>query len=440
MNFPSPKQLGVGLLGAVLALASAACTSSSNDFISDSPLGGNHGANGAYDEGAGGAGTTSTSTGTGGDDAGRAISEADIIQIDGSRLYALSQYGGLSIIDMSTKDHLRLLGRYRSNGMPFEMYLRGDTVYALFSGFGQYVCTGASDQTCTWVQSSHIEALAVADAAHVTKLGSYDLPGDIADSRIVGDVLYAVTYENGTCWNCQTDPNTTITSLNVHDSAHIAVVDRLTYTAPDPDGYGWWQRSIAVNENRMYVGGVDWDGYSAGHSTIQVVDISDPNGHLVKGATVQTKGQIESRWQMDETNGVLRVISQPGVWETTEVPAVETFQVASATQVTKLGELNLTLPKPERLRSVSFDGSRAYAITSEQTDPLFTIDLERPRASGAGRRARHARLGLLHAAARRPAPRARLRAEQPRRLARRLALRRVGPREPDAARARPLRR
>lgn len=40
----------------------------------------------------------------------------------------------------------------------------------------------------------------------------------------------------------------------------------------------------------------------------------------------------------------------------------------------------MVLPRPERLRSVRFDGDRAYAITFEQTDPLFTIDLGEPAA------------------------------------------------------------
>jgi hypothetical protein len=35
---------------------------------------------------------------------------------------------------------------------------------------------------------------------------------------------------------------------------------------------------------------------------------------------------------------------------------------------------------PESLRSARFDGDRAYAITAEQTDPLFTIDLSDPAA------------------------------------------------------------
>jgi uncharacterized secreted protein with C-terminal beta-propeller domain len=377
MSLASRTRAVLCAASAAFACASAlvACTPGGSDYISDNPFGSNNNngeGNGATGTGAGGG----SSDGSGGNDPGRAIAEADIIQIDGPRLYALSQYGGLSIIDISTPDKLTMLGRYRANGTPFEMYRRDNTIYAMFSGWGQYSCD--ANDTCTWIQSSHIEALDVSDPRHIQKIGSFELPGDISDSRIVGDVLYAVTYEDGYCWNCGSSPNTTVTSLNVADPAHIAVVDHLSFTSPDPNGYGWWKRSISVNQSRMYVAGVDWDGTGEGHSTIQVVDISDPAGHLAKGASVSARGQIESRWQMDEKDGVLRVISQPGVWWSQDVPTIQTFQVSSATDVTPIAELDLVLPQPERLRSVRFDGNRAYAITAVQMDPLFTIDLSDP--------------------------------------------------------------
>jgi len=81
---------------------------------------------------------------------------------------------------------------------------------------------------------------------------------------------------------------------------------------------------------------------------------------------------------MDEYEGILRVVSQPGVWSSAEPPRIETFTVASASEITPLGSLVMTLPRPEALQSVRFDGPRAYAITFEQTDPLFTLDLTDP--------------------------------------------------------------
>ncbi|XXY52993.1 beta-propeller domain-containing protein [Sorangium sp. So ce269] len=353
------------------------------DFISGNPNspGGrdaSEGADGASSgAGGGGDGAAGDDDGGGDGEAERAITEADIIQVKDGKLYALSQYSGLSIIDISRRDRLRLVGRYQASGIPFEMYLRDGVVYAMFSGWEQYILDDATGGY-TSVQTSRIEALDVSDPADIQSIGSFDLPGSISDSRIVGDVLYAVTFENGYCWGCASSPNTTVTSLSVGDPADIEVVDQLTYGDEDPYGYGW-RRSVSVTANRMYVAGIEWDGTDEGHSTIQIIDISDPGGTLVEGASVEATGQIESRWQMDEHEGVLRVISQPGLWWNNEAkPGVQTFSVASSEEITPLGYTELTLPRPETLRSVRFDGDRAYAITAEQTDPLFTIDLSDP--------------------------------------------------------------
>ncbi len=42
------------------------------------------------------------------DSADRAIAEADIIQVDGDRLYALSQFSGLSVVNIADPTNLRL--------------------------------------------------------------------------------------------------------------------------------------------------------------------------------------------------------------------------------------------------------------------------------------------------------------------------------------------
>lgn len=385
-SLPAVLAATAALTGCQVDTSQQPTPSAGEDFISDNPRGQNGGpgqpGDGEGDAGSGtgagsGGGNPPPSAPGGNDDAERAITEADIIQVHEGKLYALSQYSGLSIIDISTPDQLTLLGRHAgTSGTPFEMYLRDGVVYAMFSSWGEYLWD-AGTNSYSYVQSSHIEALDVTNPGNINVIGSFDLPGSISDSRVVGDVLYAVTFEDGYCWNCAPSPNTTITSLAIASPEDISVVDSLSFADNDPYGYGW-RRSVSATADRMYVSGIEWDGSSDGHSTIQVVDISDPGGQLELGAVVEAEGQITSRWQMDEHEGVLRVVSQPGIWWSDAMPAVQTFSVVSSQEVLPLGYTQLTLPMPETLRSVRFDGTRAYAITAQQTDPLFTIDLSNP--------------------------------------------------------------
>ncbi|HMA97424.1 MAG TPA: beta-propeller domain-containing protein, partial [Polyangiaceae bacterium] len=306
----------------------------------------------------------------------RAIEEADIIKLEGSRLYALSQYGGLSIVDVSTRDRMRLLGRAKLQAQPFELYVRDQIVFALYNGYGEYVADETTGDR-RWVTTSHVVAFDTSNPSSPAVIGRFAVPGTIQDSRIVGNVLYVVGFESNSCWRCAEGQHTTIVSLDVSQPSAIRKVDERAYVEDTTLSYSW-KRSISVNDQRMYIAGPQYGSAGPEGSVIQVVDISDPSGRLVDGASVSAAGKIDSRWQMDETNGILRIISQPGDWRPVESPRIQTFSVESSLALTKLANVEMVVPLNEMLRSVRFDGPRAYAITAVQTDPLLTIDLSDP--------------------------------------------------------------
>ena len=345
------------------------------DFLSHVPgRSGGHGAGGAGAESADGG---TAAPGASDDGAQRAILEADILQRDGDTLYALSRFAGLNVIDISDPAHLKLLGNYRKNAEPFEMYLRAGVAYIMYNDRGRY----ALDETSgSWLYrtSSSVLALDISNPSQITRIAEHEVAGSISDSRLVGDVMYLVTHENGYCWDCDRQPNTRVASFDVKRADQFEKIDELRFE----DQQGWAQRSISVTTDRIYVAGPNWQDRD---SDIQVVDIHDPAGDLVMGATVPLHGSVQSRWQMDEYNGVLRVISQPTLWRANDVPYVQTFEVESSSKITSLASLPMKLPRLETLQSVRFDGTRAYAVTFLRTDPLFTFDLTdpaRPRQLG----------------------------------------------------------
>src|SRR5262245_53091846 len=126
----SPHLLGTTLSALLLA---SACSSGPQGTSSQNPVPGDPGAfesddptgasnNRGQDDGGIAVGTGGTaSAGTGGSggsggsatpapeapgDGSRAIEEADIVKIEEGKLYALSRYGGLSVIDVSVRDQL----------------------------------------------------------------------------------------------------------------------------------------------------------------------------------------------------------------------------------------------------------------------------------------------------------------------------------------------
>lgn len=315
------------------------------------------------------------------DDPARAIEEADIVQVADGRLYALSRYGGLHVIDVSDPDALERLGSFTAahDAEPFEMYLRDGIAFVMYTDWGQYERATADDEY-VWTQTSKLLVLDVSAPEAITEVASFTVPGAVSDSRIVGDVLYVVGYRDGQCWGCeQARPLTSIIALDISDPSNVSQVDELQFE-DDQGSWGGSRRSIHVTSERIYVSGVEYGTDGPVGSTIQVIDIATPSGELVEAASVEAEGQITSRWQMDEHDGVLRVLSQPPAWDLQAAPVLQTFRIVSSEQLEPLGRIELDLPRPEQLQTVRFDGERAYAITFERTDPLFTIDLSDPAA------------------------------------------------------------
>lgn len=333
-------------------------------------------------------------------DGSAAVAEADIVEVDGKNLYAMSRSGTLSIVDVSNPGKLLLEGSTKLPGIPFEMYRRGDVLFAMstqaVNADGSIRPVAANDAAASSSVpapgvgtdlGSVVTALDVSDPAAIKTIASFPVSGEIADSRVIGGVLYLATYEDGNgCWQCGQKARTLVTSFDVSEPRAIHRVDSLAFDgAATGSTAGWgmaWRRSIFANDQRIYVGGIAaTQASSRAEGQIEVIDVSDRSGHMKRSATIATKGPVLSRWQMDETGGVFRVVSQAGVgWSSNGqgMPEVQTFTVDGETAFAPLGRTSIQLPRQEGLRTVRFDGPRAYAITFNQTDPLFVIDLADP--------------------------------------------------------------
>ena len=154
-------------------------------------------------------------------------------------------------------------------GSPFEIYFRDGVAYLLYNSYAVYTFDEQL-QRWTWQSTRRVVALDVSNVADIKEIGSFNLPGNISDSRIVGT------------------------------PQDIKVIDQRTFEGAQ-SGYAW-RRSVTLTPRRMYISGITWSGSNTASSTIQGIDISNP-----------IAGQITSRWQMDEYQGVLRVVSQPNL-------------------------------------------------------------------------------------------------------------------------------
>jgi uncharacterized secreted protein with C-terminal beta-propeller domain len=301
----------------------------------------------------------------------RTVTEPDVIRRVGNLLYVLNQFRGLSIVDL---DSNTLLAQVPTLGFPRDLYLVGDRAYVLTAWGTNYTREG-DGITVSFDLRSRVQVVDIASPADAEIVGNFDLSGDFIDSRLVGDILYAVTaeyqwYADGTVSTGvakQQTSNSKVTSIAVGDPGAIAKVDEV-----EVPGYG---NLIQATPEAIYVATYDWSENS-GQTNIQYIDISDAAGTIVPRGRIAVPGYLADRFKMDEFEGVLRVVTNTW-WPAREV-YVTTVDLANPDALAVLGQGTVAGASGDTLFATRFDGPRAYLVTYFLVDPLHVIDLSDP--------------------------------------------------------------
>ena len=137
----------------------------------------------------------------------REIVESDIYKFDGNVLWLANQYKGLIAVDISDKEHLKILGNLRFQGYVGEMYLQEGRAYVLVSWTRESYDSGEiyySNRT-----HSKLMVVNTEDPANLKLIGEFEIEGWITDSRQVGDVIYVASTEYAYYWyDCGGDSGT----------------------------------------------------------------------------------------------------------------------------------------------------------------------------------------------------------------------------------------
>ena len=267
----------------------------------------------------------------------RAQQDSDVFKIGnpGSKLlYLLNSYRGLQVV--SFKDGVeqpKILGRVNATGnWPSEMYF--DSANSrLFVLENVYSSNGG-----VYGEQSRIVVYDVSDPAKPVISDHLDVAGTVADSRIVGNVLYVATSDRG--YYGQSNPATPKGRLYSFSmkKAGLTQVQEADLILP-----------VSARENMQIVEVKNGDAYQYyliaalsqntwgwwdTKSSIEVVDISDADGAIKPLMNVASKGFITKRNQTFIKNNTLIVTSNyivdNGDKSLARV-AVETFGLPTAT-------------------------------------------------------------------------------------------------------------
>ncbi len=338
---------------------------------------------------------------------GRTVAESDIWQIEGSTLYFFNSVRGLQVIDLSNPDVPLLTGTLGFEAHGEQMYLLPE------KAAGERWLALLTTSACDWNAG---EVILVRVTKGIPTLGSrIPFNGQIRESRRVGSVLYLATYRwremgPGQAWQSETG----IISIDLADPTSPRRVGELILAA-NPDAIQATDTHLMVATTGPATGPdnpLDPLWLRPGVHSISLFDISDPAGEIVPKGSVRVKGRVQDKFKMHLHEKVLTVVS----WRSPEwrvvtrtnwyirefgpngerlVPAVreayvyntyqqvtpnqtwlETYDIADASQPSRLGELKII--EDETLFATRFVADRAYVVTFQIVDPFWIIDLSNP--------------------------------------------------------------
>ena len=106
----------------------------------------------------------------------------------------------------------------------------------------------------------------------------------------------------------------------------------------------------------------------------QIGEQPEATGYIGSGTVI---GRPLNQFAMDEKDGKLRIATTNGHVPSPDVESRLTVLDEQDHELVEIGAVTGIAPT-EDIRSVRFDGDRAFIVTFKKTDPLFTFDLSNP--------------------------------------------------------------
>ncbi len=329
----------------------------------------------------------------------RTVEETDLYRLEGDRLYYLNSYRGLMVFDVSNVDAPKLLGRSPIYGSPVEMIVRNGIASVVVADWY------GTDEKGAPFYGSIVRGIDATDPTNMKILGDAHLGGWVRDTRVVGDVLYAVTEDygytfggfygglaaDGAVYGYGQD-SVSVTSVNIA-GGNVATVT--SYNLSGQGGVFNVTPSSILLAHSTATTDVNGNQTPTGNTELVYLDITDPNGTIhPRGALsfpgfVQGWGADNGRWNLDFADGKTAHalacataycdVNQALVLATADFTNPDAPALASTLQI----------PSTGWSPAARFDSGRMYLTPGSNYDygtqpnpalPLQIYDLSKPKA------------------------------------------------------------
>ena len=300
----------------------------------------------------------------------RTVEEGDIYRVlDGQRVLNLNAFRGLQVVNFQDVDQPVIEGRAAMTGYPVEMYVVGDFAYVLMNNWRGYWAS-RHDTRPEQYEGGLLVSVDISDPSNPQIIDKAQVPGYIRTSRLTrsnqGIALYAVANWYGQfedeLGDTVSGSYTYVKSFQVTDG-EIAQRTELNL--------GGYVGDVQATPNAMIVSRIDWNRNEP-TSTIALIDISDPTGTMIEGDSVEVRGYVANKYNMDLDGGILRVVSG-ATWSGTRTNHVQTFDATDFRRLVLIDEA--TFGDGEQLFATLFLGEKAFFVTYLQVDPFHAFHI-----------------------------------------------------------------
>jgi hypothetical protein len=288
------------------------------------------------------------------------VDEADLVEVDGTTLYTLSQSGVLSIVDHSAPGSPAVLNQLKvtyEHEIVSGMFFNKGLLTIIRTSSLSIHSDGEVGPTTT------ITVLNVSNPEELTLLHDLQIDAAFVDSRMIDGKLLLVTQEK-LLPSTQTTP-ITVSRITVH------ALDISTETVVPTDSVAF----LSVGAFETFASADSLYVFSSQNDSTTIhkiaYDFADTKNPLDLVASDIVAGRFLNQFAADEHEGHLRL-----VLETSEGTAVVIFR-QEGHELREVGRLD-GLAAGENLHSVRFTENRAYIVTFETIDPLFVVDISDP--------------------------------------------------------------
>jgi hypothetical protein len=355
------------------------------------------------------------------------VQEGDIYKVAGTNLYYLNTYKGFIVYDIANPQKPVRVSRLPVFGYPVEMFVEGTTIYALLSD-SLYLTQTSGKLEFARHNVSQLVTIDITDPSKPRVLKTLDIVGQLREgvSRKIENTIYVVSYWNRNYWwgwsYEQADPARQDQAwvysfdvsnrespqktgeLKVFEGGAVNYYDRVSGASYSRNFSGVY---IAATANALMVvenwyihasGGNRPGQYGCGYynsdqqAVVSIVDISDPKGAIRVHTKFETAGSLTDQFKQTYTHDPVTkkgtyygIFARQG-WSSSDCSGqqhiqntIEAWDVSNGAAPARIGALDFG-KKNETVRGTAFDVDRkvAFAITAEQIDPLYAIDIADP--------------------------------------------------------------